>query len=54
MAFPSGRVVPGDLDSLEYTTRRLLETPPEVDPPAFPTVREMVDRTLSLYRELTA
>jgi glycosyltransferase involved in cell wall biosynthesis len=51
-AFPQGRVAPRDPDSLERTTRELLEAAVEVPPFAFPTVQDMVDRTLSLYREL--
>ncbi|HFD80528.1 MAG TPA: glycosyltransferase [Gammaproteobacteria bacterium] len=50
--YPEGRVAPGDLDELEATVRTLLEQPVEVEPYAFPTVQDMVDRTLALYREL--
>lgn len=51
-AFPLGRVAPGDADSLEYATRKLLEAPVEVDPYPFPTVQDMIDQTLALYRDL--
>jgi len=53
-AYPPGRVPPGDLGALETTTRKLLERPVDVAPCAFPTVQDMVDQTLALYRELSA
>ncbi len=52
LAYPAGRVPPGDIDALENTTRRLLEYPPEVESCPFTTVQEMVEQTLELYREL--
>ena len=52
--YPQGRVPPGDIGSLEATTRELLERPVEVAPAAFPTVADMVERTLALYQELAA
>jgi glycosyltransferase involved in cell wall biosynthesis len=51
-AYPQGRVAPNDLDTLESTTRRLLQHPVAVDPCPFPSVQDMVDRTLSLYQKL--
>jgi len=53
MAYPLGRVTPGDIDELETVTRQLIESPVEVDPCVFATVQDMVDQTLSLYRTLT-
>ncbi len=53
-AYPLGRVPPGDFVALEATTRQLLERPVEVPPFSFPTVQDMVDRTLALYQELAA
>jgi glycosyltransferase involved in cell wall biosynthesis len=51
-AYPQGRVAPGSLEALENTTRRLLEDPVEVDHCQFTTVQDMIDQTLSLYRQL--
>ena len=51
-AYPQGRVPARDLDALEAVTRKLLERPVEVAPPAFTSVQEMVDRTIELYRAL--
>lgn len=51
-AYPQGRVPPGDLDALETTTRELIAHPVEVAPYAFPTVQDMVDETLGVYRTL--
>jgi glycosyltransferase involved in cell wall biosynthesis len=48
-AYPHGRVPPGDLSTLETTTRELLERPVKVAPCAFPTVQDMFDQTLALY-----
>ena len=53
MAYPVGRVTPGELDELETVTRQLIESPVEVDPCVFATVQDMVDQTLSLYGTLT-
>jgi hypothetical protein len=47
-----GRVAPGDLDALETVTRELLEHPVEVTPQPFPSVQDMVDRTINLYQDL--
>jgi glycosyltransferase involved in cell wall biosynthesis len=52
LAYPAGRVPPGDIDALENATRKLLEFPPEVESCPFTTVEEMVEQTLALYREL--
>lgn len=51
-AFPQGRVPAGDLDALEARARRVLESPPDLAPPRFPSVQDMIDRTLDLYAEL--
>lgn len=50
--YPLGRVPPGNVDALEKTTRRMLEQPVEISPPVFPTVQDMVDKTLDVYRGL--
>ena len=50
--YPHGRVPPGDLDALETTTVQLLEHPLPVEPCVFPGVQEMIERTLSLYKDL--
>jgi glycosyltransferase involved in cell wall biosynthesis len=52
LAYPAGRVTPGDLDALEMVTRELLAHPVEVPPYTFPSVQDMVDRTIGLYQEL--
>ncbi len=52
LAYPAGRVKPGDVDALEAVTRELLEHPVEVGPPAFSSVQDMVDRTIALYQDL--
>jgi glycosyltransferase involved in cell wall biosynthesis len=52
-AYPQGRVTPCDVDALERATRLLLEFPVDVDPYPFATVQDMVDQTLSLYRDLS-
>ena len=51
-AYPAGRVPPGDLDALEAVTRKLIQHPVEVAPFDFPSVQDMVDATLDLYRGL--
>ena len=53
-AFPQGRVPVGDPDALEARVRRVLESPPDLSPPRFPSVQDMIDRTLALYGELAA
>lgn len=52
-AFPQGRVPPGDLDALQARVRRFLEQPPELAPPRFPSVQDMIEQTLAVYGELT-
>jgi glycosyltransferase involved in cell wall biosynthesis len=52
LAYPAGRVPPGDLDALETVTRELLEHPVEVAPQAFASVQDMVDSTIALYQDL--
>jgi glycosyltransferase involved in cell wall biosynthesis len=52
LAYPAGRVAPGDLEALEAVTRALLEHPVEVAPQAFPSVQDMVDWTIDLYQGL--
>jgi glycosyltransferase involved in cell wall biosynthesis len=52
LAYPAGRVPPGDLDALESVTRKLIEHPMEVAPYDFPSVQDMVDATIALYQEL--
>jgi len=50
--YPQGRVPCGDSDALQETTLQLLKHPIETSPAAFHTVQDMVDQTLTLYREL--
>ncbi len=52
IAYPQGRVTPGDVDALERTTRLLLEHPLDVERGSFATVQEMIDQTLLLYQGL--
>jgi glycosyltransferase involved in cell wall biosynthesis len=52
LAYPQGRVKPGDLDALEAVTRELLEHPVEVTPQPFATVQSMLDSTIALYQSL--
>jgi glycosyltransferase involved in cell wall biosynthesis len=52
LAYPAGRVPPADLDALEAVTRQLIEHPVEVAPFDFPSVQDMVDATVDLYRQL--
>lgn len=51
-AYPHGRVPVGDVEALIATARKLLEQPVPVEPTSFSSVQDMVDRTLSVYREL--
>lgn len=52
--YPDGRVPPGSADSLETTTRRLLDTPPPVPAEQPFTLDRMLSRTLDLYQRLAA
>lgn len=52
LAYPQGRVKPGDLDALEAVSRELLEHPVEVTPQPFATVESMQDATIALYQHL--
>lgn len=51
-AFPLGRVPPRDADALERTAVRILEQRPQVSPCDFPSIQDMVDQTLAVYRKL--
>ena len=52
LAYPAGRVTPGDPDALEAVTLQLLQHPVEVAPQDFSSVQDMVDATIAVYREL--
>ena len=51
-AFPAGRVPARDADALERTAIRILAQRPQVAPCDFPSIQDMIDQTLAVYRKL--
>ena len=51
-AFPAGRVLPGEVDSLEQTVKQLLVKPVEVVPYNFQSIQDMINATIEVYGEL--
>lgn len=52
-AFPQGRVKLGDIDELTDRVTAFLKRRPAIDAPPPFTLRDMTDKTIHLYRELT-